>query len=120
MIYRDEAIEKRIFLLFCFLIFVITIQSFITTGKTDESNLTPIELLGKNLFFETNLSTPLGQSCAACHDPETGFSGGNSDINAHGSVYEGAFENRFTVTLLQQLMRVKVQFFNIMKHNFCG
>ncbi len=91
-----KLLKSGFFFLFCFLIFVIAVQLFVTNAKTDENNLTPIELLGKNLFFDTNLSTPLGQSCAACHDPETGFSGGNSDINAHGSVYEGAFENRFS------------------------
>jgi cytochrome c peroxidase len=58
-------------------------------------DLTPIEQLGKHLFFDTNLSTPPGQSCAACHAPEVGFTGPASEINAHGAVYEGAVRNRF-------------------------
>jgi cytochrome c peroxidase len=29
--------------------------------------------LGQRLFFDTNLSTPFGQSCASCHDPKTFF-----------------------------------------------
>ena len=49
--------------------------------------LTPIEQLGKQLFFDTNLSTPPGQSCAACHAPEVGFTGPISELNAHGAVY---------------------------------
>lgn len=57
--------------------------------------LAPIEELGKFLFFDTNLSTPPGQSCAACHAPEVGFTGPTSEINAHGAVYPGAVHTRF-------------------------
>lgn len=57
--------------------------------------LTPLEELGKLLFFDTNLSTPPGQSCAACHAPEAGFTGPSSAINAHGAVYPGAIYTRF-------------------------
>lgn len=31
------------------------------------------EALGERLFFDTNLSANRTQSCASCHDPETGF-----------------------------------------------
>ncbi|HYO65776.1 MAG TPA: cytochrome-c peroxidase, partial [Archangium sp.] len=37
-------------------------------------------VLGKLLFFDTNLSKPAGQSCASCHDPETGFADPHSDL----------------------------------------
>lgn len=57
--------------------------------------LAPIEQLGKDLFFDTNLSSPAGQSCAACHAPEVGFTGPSEAINAAGSVYEGAVAGRF-------------------------
>lgn len=57
--------------------------------------LTPQETLGKHLFFDTNLSTPAGQSCASCHGPETGYTGPDSTINAEGAVYEGAVHGRF-------------------------
>ena len=57
--------------------------------------LTPIEQLGKFLFFDTNLSTPPGQSCAACHAPSVGFTGPDPVINAHGAVYPGAVHTRF-------------------------
>lgn len=57
--------------------------------------LTPIQQLGKSLFFDTNLSTPPGQSCAACHDPSTAFVGPISELNAHGAVYPGAVHVRF-------------------------
>jgi len=57
--------------------------------------LSPQEDLGKQIFFDTNLSTPPGQSCAACHGPEVGFTGPVSEINAGGAVYPGAVHTRF-------------------------
>ncbi|HOW71131.1 MAG TPA: cytochrome c peroxidase [Phycisphaerae bacterium] len=51
--------------------------------------------LGKLLFFDKNLSTPPGQSCAACHAPEVGFTGPDSDINLKTAVYPGAVHTRF-------------------------
>lgn len=57
--------------------------------------LTPIEQLGKLLLFDTNLSTPQGVACAACHGPEVGFTGPVSSINAKGAVYPGAVHTRF-------------------------
>jgi len=57
--------------------------------------LTPMEELGKQLFFDTSLSTPPGQSCATCHAPETGFTGPDSNINAGGAAYPGAVHVRF-------------------------
>jgi cytochrome c peroxidase len=46
-------------------------------------------------MFDQNLSTPLGQSCVACHGAAVGFTGPISDLNAHGSVYPGAVHTRF-------------------------
>jgi len=60
-----------------------------------QNGLTPQEELGKNLFFDTNLSTPTGQSCAVCHAPEVGWTGPDEAINAAGAVYEGAVAGRF-------------------------
>jgi cytochrome c peroxidase len=57
--------------------------------------LTPVEELGRALFFDTNLSIPPGQACASCHDPATGFTGPDSAVNAAEAVYEGAVHKRF-------------------------
>jgi cytochrome c peroxidase len=59
------------------------------------SALTPNEQLGKSIFFDDNLSINMNQSCAACHAPESGWTGPNSAINALGSVYEGSIPTRF-------------------------
>ena len=58
-------------------------------------SLTSQEELGKNLFFDTNLSTPPGQACAVCHGPSVGWTGPDQAINAGGAVYEGAVPGRF-------------------------
>jgi cytochrome c peroxidase len=63
--------------------------------KTASPKLTPQEELGKKLFFDAGLSTPPGQSCAACHGPEVGFTGPDERANIPGGVYEGAFHGRF-------------------------
>jgi cytochrome c peroxidase len=61
-------------------------------GASPAAKLTPIEELGKRLFFDKNLSTPTGQSCAACHDPRDGWTGPLENL---GGVYEGALKGRF-------------------------
>jgi cytochrome c peroxidase len=58
-------------------------------------SLSPLEELGKRLFFDQNLSTPPGLSCAACHAPEVGFTGPDASVNAGGAVYPGAVHTRF-------------------------
>ena len=58
--------------------------------------LTPIEELGKNIFFDMNLSDPSGQACSVCHTQVAGWAGPDSDINEKGAVYEGAVKGRFS------------------------
>ena len=48
---------------------------FVRSG--DEKSLTDIQLLGKRIFEDTNLSEPRGQSCASCHAPQHAFQGNN-------------------------------------------
>ena len=59
-----------------------------------EVDLQPLESLGKQIFFDKNLSDPPGQSCASCHAPVAGWTGDTSEINAHAAVYPGAVESR--------------------------
>ena len=54
-----------------------------------------LQALGKKLFFDADLSTPPGQSCAACHSPEVGWTGPDEALNKKGSVYPGAIHSRF-------------------------
>jgi cytochrome c peroxidase len=61
----------------------------------DGASLSAKEQLGKFLFFDPSLSVPEGQSCAACHGPEVGFTGPDEELNKGGAVYEGAVKGRF-------------------------
>jgi cytochrome c peroxidase len=58
-------------------------------------SLTPQEELGKNLFFDTNLSDPTGLACAGCHGSGVGYTGPDQAINDAGVVYEGAVAGSF-------------------------
>src|SRR5450756_2936467 len=57
--------------------------------------LTAKQKVGKSLFFDTNLSEPAGQACAACHGRKVGWTGPDASVNRAGAVYPGAFPGRF-------------------------
>jgi cytochrome c peroxidase len=77
------------------LLFAAILSMCFCAEKTKVAKLNPIEELGKKLFFDTNLSEPPGQSCAACHDPKVGWTGPNAALNEGGAVYQGAVAARF-------------------------
>jgi cytochrome c peroxidase len=86
---------KKNSIVFYPIFFVLVVM--VNLGFCQENNgsvLTPLEELGKSLYFDDNLSNPPGQACAACHAPETGFTGPDSDINATDAVYPGAVHQR--------------------------
>jgi cytochrome c peroxidase len=62
---------------------------------TANTGLTDMEALGKQIFFDHNLSINANQSCASCHAPDAGWTGALSEINAHGVVYEGSIPDAF-------------------------
>ncbi len=98
--------KSKSFIFICVVIalttFVFSCQKEILTNaeemaslkKGKASDLTPMELLGKNIFFD-KISSPGSMACAACHAPEVGFTGPISGINHQGSVYRGADPHRF-------------------------
>jgi cytochrome c peroxidase len=53
------------------------------------------EELGAQIFNDTGLSLNENQSCASCHSRDTGGTGADSTLNAHGAVYEGSVSGRF-------------------------
>ena len=65
------------------------------SAQKNPAVLSPLEDLGKRLFFDKNLSSPPGQDCAACHGPTVGFTGPDERLNKVGGVYEGAVKGRF-------------------------
>ncbi len=51
---------------------------------------TDLERLGREIYFDTSLSTPTGQSCASCHTPAAGF----ADPDHNLPVSRGVLRNR--------------------------
>jgi cytochrome c peroxidase len=74
---------------------VYSITLWLTAATGVAQTLTPVEQLGKSIFFDTNLSSNANQACAACHTPETGWTGPDSAINATGAAYEASISGRF-------------------------
>ena len=56
--------------------------------------LTAKQKVGRSLFFDTALSEPAGQACAACHAGNVGWTGPDASVNRAGAVYPGAFPGR--------------------------
>ena len=76
---------------------ILLIAAFIFAGfQFAESNgLSDKEQLGKDLFFDENLSSQKNQSCATCHAPQTGFTGPDSTINRVLGIYPGSHDDKF-------------------------
>ena len=57
-----------------FVAFVVLLGAVLVLGFTAQAafaqQLTAREQLGKNLFFDTDLSEPAGQGCVSCHHPD--------------------------------------------------
>lgn len=74
--------------------------------------------LGKAIFFDTNLSNPIGQACASCHAPEKGFSDPtNSRIS--GGVLANVFGNRNAPSLSYGVFS-PAQYYNAVDETFIG
>lgn len=56
--------------------------------------MTPMEDLGRHLYFDENLSTPPGMSCASCHQPDAGFADPDTDIPVSQGIVPTRFGNR--------------------------
>jgi len=59
------------------------------------AGFTDKQWLGKQLFFDTNLSAPAGQPCVTCHAAQVGWTGPDAVTNLGGAAYEGAVKGRF-------------------------
>jgi cytochrome c peroxidase len=58
------------------------------------TELTRKEQLGKLLFFEKSLSTPVGQDCAACHNPDFAFADPDTGLPVSKGAVDGCYGNR--------------------------
>jgi cytochrome c peroxidase len=76
-------------------------ESNTTAESSQGTKITEAEkiALGKAIFFDTNLSDPVGQSCASCHSPEAGFANPNHlNPTSEGAVI-GLFADRNAPTI---------------------
>ena len=72
-------------------------------GATLERLATPpdnqtqqVELLGKVMMYDKQLSVNRNEACAFCHMPEMGFTGPVSELNATTAAYPGSVRTRFS------------------------
>ena len=68
--------------------------SVVVAGSAPSKNLTKMQQLGKELFFD-KISQPPWMDCSTCHGEAFGWTGPNSGLNVQGGVYRGAVPTRF-------------------------
>jgi cytochrome c peroxidase len=92
---KERLTMKDKIALFSLGLLVLFLSVGVGVGSRSPASLSPLEELGKRLFFDIKLSTPPGQDCAVCHALNVGMTGPDEEINSKGSVYEGALKGRF-------------------------
>lgn len=90
---KGEAMKK--YSLWGIPVVLVLLVASLAPAAAQDGDLTDVEELGKSIFFDINLSINSNQSCASCHDPDVGWTGPDSDINAAGAVYEGSILGQF-------------------------
>lgn len=85
---------------FVFLFTIGTAQSVGLSPTIDGSHFTPLQSLGKNLFFDTSLSNPTGQSCASCHTPAHAFTDPDKSLPTSAGADPSLFLNRNAPTIM--------------------
>jgi len=70
-----------------------------TGGGVPGPTTQALEALGEKLFKDENLSSPMGQSCASCHDENTGFADPDQGIPVSEGVVAGRFGTRNSPTV---------------------
>lgn len=74
--------------------------------------------LGKQIFFDKNLSNPIGQACASCHAPEKGFSDSQNQAISVGANGTG-FSSRNSPNLAYNVF-APTQFYNATDETYIG
>src|SRR6202050_1025445 len=70
-----------------------TLERFATPP---ENQVQQIELLGKAMLYDKQLSVNRNEACAFCHMPSTGFTGPVSELNRTTGSYPGSVRTRFS------------------------
>src|SRR5258708_6145766 len=61
-----------------------------------DNQVQQLELLGKLMLYDKQLSVNRNEACAFCHMPETGFTGPVSELNRTTGSYPGSVRTRFS------------------------
>src|SRR4030081_2180063 len=61
-----------------------------------DNQIQQIELLGKLMLYDKDLSVYRNEACAFCHMPEAGFTGPVSELNRTTGAYPGSVRTRFS------------------------
>ena len=77
------------------LTFVGVMTGSLACTRSPAPALTPLEQLGKSVFFDQRLSLGGNQSCASCHAPQVGWTGDLPPVNAGPAVYEGSVKGLY-------------------------
>lgn len=82
-----------------------------------------IELLGKLIFFDRQLSVNRNEACAFCHMPQAGFSGAIQAFNLTTVAYPGSVRHRFSQRKPQSVAYAvysPVLHYDVSQQNFYG
>jgi cytochrome c peroxidase len=61
-----------------------------------DNQVQQIELLGKAILYDKELSVNRNEACTFCHMPETGFTGPVSELNRTTGAYPGSVRTRYS------------------------
>jgi cytochrome c peroxidase len=65
-------------------------------AKPPDNQVQQVELLGKLILFDKQLSVYRNEACMFCHMPEAGFTGPVSELNRTKAAYPGSVRTRFS------------------------
>ena len=65
-------------------------------ARPPDNQVQQVELLGKLMLYDKQLSVNRNEACAFCHMPEAGFTGPVSELNRTTGSYPGSVRTRFS------------------------
>jgi len=71
-------------------------QTLARLAAPPQNQVQQIELLGKAMLYDKELSVYWNEACAFCHMPEAGFTGPSSELNRTTGSYPGSVRTRYS------------------------
>jgi cytochrome c peroxidase len=103
-------------------IFVIISTCFLFFNCSEKEDYSSIQnekaALGKAIFFDENLSNPIGKACVSCHSPEKGFSDPLNNTISEGALFN-TFGNRNAPSLSYNVFAPN-RYYNTEDETFVG